>query len=113
MEVAMLSQDELKTVNDILLELKRIENMIQDLMNANAVQNSVGFCLEHSIMKFALSEREADVLRLIADGRSNNEISEQIHVSVSTVKKHIYNIFNKAGVNSRMQLLNLMYAPSQ
>ena len=113
MEVAMLSQDELKTVNNILLELKRIENMIQDLMNANAVQNSVGFCLEHSlehsIMKFALSEREADVLRLIADGRSNYEISEQIHVSVSTVKKHIYNIFNKAGVNSRMQLLSMIY----
>ena len=64
-------------------------------------------------MKFALSEREADVLRLIADGRSNYEISEQIHVSVSTVKKHIYNIFNKAGVNSRMQLLSLMYGPPQ
>ena len=109
----MLSQGELKTVNEILLELKRIENMIHDLLSENGVQSSVGFCLENSIMKFALSEREADVLRLIADGRSNYEISEQIHVSVSTVKKHIYNIFNKAGVNSRMQLLSLMYGPPQ
>ena len=39
-----------------------------------------------------------------------NEISEQIDVSVSTVKKHIYNIFNKAGVNSRTQLLNLVFS---
>lgn len=45
----------------------------------------------------------------IADGRSNNDISEQIHVSLSTVKKHVYNIFNKVGVNSRTQLLNLVF----
>lgn len=105
----MLSQDELKTVNDILLELKRIENMIQDLMNANGVKDAGEIYLEQTISDFSLSEREADVLRLIADGRSNNEISEQIHVSISTVKKHIYNIFNKAGVNSRSQLLSMIY----
>ena len=109
MEVAMLSQDELKTVNDILLELKRIENMIQDLMNENGVKDAGEIYLEQTISDFSLSEREADVLRLIADGRSNNEISEQIHVSISTVKKHIYNIFNKAGVNSRSQLLSMIY----
>ena len=110
MEADMLSEKELETVNDILHELKHIENMICDLMETNGILSDSETCLEKSISSFSLSEREADVLRLVADGRSNSEISEQIHVSVSTVKKHVYNIFNKAGVNSRAQLLNLIYS---
>lgn len=98
-----------KTVNAILIEIKRLENMICDLMNVSSSVASMDLYLDNAAKKFSLSDREFDVLKLIADGRSNNEISEQIQISVSTVKKHIYNIFNKAGVNSRTQLLNLIY----
>ena len=104
----MLTETEQKTVNEILFELKRIETMICDLMDTSGAQNETEAFLEKSIVRFSLSEREGMVLRLIADGRSNNDISEQIHVSLSTVKKHVYNIFNKVGVNSRTQLLNLV-----
>ena len=97
-----------KTVNAILIEIKRLENMICDLMNVSSSVASMDLYLDNAAKKFSLSDREFDVLKLIADGRSNNEISEQIQISVSTVKKHIYNIF-KAGVNSRTQLLNLIY----
>lgn len=105
----MLEETELKAVNEILLELKRIENMICDLIDVNECRVDSDSKLSKAIAVFSLSEREADVLRLIADGRSNNDISEKINVSVSTVKKHVYNIFNKAGVNSRTQLLNMVY----
>ena len=105
----MLTETEQKTVNEILFELKRIETMICDLMDTSGAQNETEAFLEKSIVRFSLSEREGMVLRLIADGRSNNDISEQIHVSLSTVKKHVYNIFNKVGVNSRTQLLNLVF----
>ena len=84
--------------------------MICDLLNASENSSDLSLYLEKAAKNFSLSEREFDVLKLIADGRSNNEISEKIEVSVSTVKKHIYNIFNKAGVNSRTQLLNLVYS---
>ncbi|MBT7889759.1 MAG: hypothetical protein HN580_12110, partial [Deltaproteobacteria bacterium] len=50
-----------------------------------------------------LSERELEVLRFIAAGLSNKTITEEIHISMNTVKTHIRNIYSKLNVNSRMQ----------
>jgi LuxR family maltose regulon positive regulatory protein len=50
-----------------------------------------------------LSERELEVLRLIAAGHSNREIAEELVVAVSTVKSHANHIFGKLGVGSRTQ----------
>ena len=52
-----------------------------------------------------LSERELEVLRLIAQGLSNAEIAEQLVVGVSTVKKHINRLYGKLGVQTRTQAL--------
>ena len=68
--------------------------------------------LSKAASAFSLSKREAEVLRLVVEGRSNSDIGERLDVSVSTVKKHVYNIFNKAGVYSRTQLLSLVYGLS-
>jgi DNA-binding NarL/FixJ family response regulator len=48
-----------------------------------------------------LSEREAQVLRLIATGRTNRAIAETLFISEKTVARHVSNIFNKLGVSSR------------
>ncbi|MBZ0304032.1 MAG: response regulator transcription factor [Anaerolineae bacterium] len=50
-----------------------------------------------------LSDRELEVLRLIADGASNREIAEALVVSVGTVKKHLNNIFLKLDAHNRTQ----------
>ncbi|MHB1413939.1 MAG: LuxR C-terminal-related transcriptional regulator [Chloroflexota bacterium] len=50
-----------------------------------------------------LSERELEVLRLIAAGRSNKEIASRLVLAIGTVKKHTSNIFGKLGVESRTQ----------
>ena len=50
-----------------------------------------------------LSERELEVLRLIAAGLSNREIAERLFLALSTVKVHTRNIYGKLGVHSRTQ----------
>ena len=52
-----------------------------------------------------LSERELEVLALIASGNSNEEIASKLFVSVSTVKTHINNLYRKLGARSRTQAL--------
>ncbi len=50
-----------------------------------------------------LTEREATVLRLIAEGLNNEEIADVLVVSLSTVKTHVNHIFRKLGVSDRTQ----------
>lgn len=50
-----------------------------------------------------LSEREQEVLRLLAEGWRNREIAAKLHLSPHTVKTHVRGIMNKLGVNHRIQ----------
>ena len=50
-----------------------------------------------------LSEREVEVLQLIANGLTNQEIAVQLFLALNTVKAHTRNIYSKLGVNSRIQ----------
>jgi NarL family two-component system response regulator LiaR len=51
----------------------------------------------------ALTDRETDVLSLLANGKANKEIALQLHISETTVKTHVSNILTKLGVPSRTQ----------
>jgi len=51
----------------------------------------------------SLTEREADILRLIAEGRSNKEIAGALHLTEGTIKGYVSTVFNKLGVADRTQ----------
>jgi len=50
-----------------------------------------------------LSEREVEILRLIAHGSSNREIADTLFLAEGTVKNHVTNILGKLGVRDRTQ----------
>jgi two-component system, NarL family, response regulator LiaR len=50
-----------------------------------------------------ISQRELEVLCLIAEGRSNQEIADQLFLSLNTIKTHTSNLFSKLGVKRRTQ----------
>lgn len=54
-----------------------------------------------------LTERERDVLACMVDGLNNNEIAEKLFISLGTVKFHISNIFQKLGVDSRVEVVKI------
>ncbi len=50
-----------------------------------------------------LTERETEVLKLIARGKANKQIAKELFVAMSTVKTHVINLYRKLGVSSRTQ----------
>jgi LuxR family maltose regulon positive regulatory protein len=57
------------------------------------------------ILSEPLSDRELDIIRLVATGRSNQEIAEILVIALSTVKSHINNLYAKLGTNRRTEAI--------
>jgi DNA-binding NarL/FixJ family response regulator len=55
----------------------------------------------HNVSPDALTSREIDVLREVANGNTNAEVGERLHISEATVKTHLIHIYDKLGVSDR------------
>lgn len=90
-----------------LLKDTKVADLIDAVRKVHAGQKyippTVGAKLAERMTLPLLSEREREVIQLMAAGKTNTEISEQLHVAESTVKFHINNIFGKLGVSDRTQ----------
>ena len=78
--------------------------LIQAYRNAIAhsrTQRATPAGLEAALVGVGLTEREAEVMRLVADGGSNREVAGQLGVSDRTVQKHLERVFRKLGVATR------------
>ena len=53
----------------------------------------------------SLSDRESEVVRLVAEGHSNKDIAQSLGISVSTTKNHVHSIRKKLGIHRRRELL--------
>ena len=54
-------------------------------------------------MRPSLSEREIEIVRLVAKGFSNDELAERLHLSPETIKAHLRHVYEKLGVESRVE----------
>jgi DNA-binding NarL/FixJ family response regulator len=54
-----------------------------------------------------VTAREADVLRLVAEGLANKEIATRLYLSPRTIEKHVESLLRKTGARSRTQLVAL------
>ena len=60
------------------------------------------------LTKYKITKREAEIVQLICDGKKNKEIEEVLFISIKTVKYHIFNIYRKLNVKSRLELMNVI-----
>lgn len=87
--------------------ISTIEISLYNASEYNKPKNMSKIWLEETF-NIHLSDREYEILQLICDAKTNEQISKLIFVSVNTVKFHIKNLFEKLAVNSRAQLINLI-----
>ena len=81
------------------------ESLISPPIASKVLQRMRAVTLDQgaATIRAELSERELDVLRLIANGKDNSEIAEALHISPKTVKNHISNILMKLQIDNRIQ----------
>jgi DNA-binding NarL/FixJ family response regulator len=71
---------------------------------SGAYQRSIG--ARFAAPRNDLSEREVEIIELVATGLTNQEIAEALTISKRTVDNHVSNIFTKTGAKNRVALLN-------
>lgn len=57
---------------------------------------------------FGITPRELDVVKAVLAGQSNKEMAERLFISPRTVERHLSNLYQKLGIQSRLQLVNLL-----
>jgi NarL family two-component system response regulator LiaR len=93
----------LEELTEATRKAARGEAVLHPHVAARLVQELHGASQETRLLYAALSERERQVLRLIADGLSNAQIAERLIISERTVKSHVNNILSKLQVADRTQ----------
>ncbi|NNG01129.1 MAG: hypothetical protein HKM93_17190 [Desulfobacteraceae bacterium] len=87
-------------------KISRKESLIKSLesrLSAAERKGTANFHAANIRLPAPLTQRESQVLKMMADGLTNKDISGVLHISEHTVKSHVTHIFNKLGVNDRTQ----------
>lgn len=89
------------TVNQFILAASKSVYHTGDIEE----NNKSAITKEEIFQKYVLTEREKEVAALLLKGYKNSEIAQELFIGISTVKKHIVNIFDKANVKSRAEFI--------
>lgn len=92
-------QDVLGAIRAVL----RGERLVQPTLATSILQQVANEAHRPLAADVGLTDRQRDVLRLVAAGRSNPEIAHELHVSLNTVKTHVVHVLRRLGVTDRTQ----------
>ena len=92
----VLKEEALDTIVEAIRAASRGEHWLSKRVQEKVVRKAVG-----EEEKVSFTERELDVLRLLAKGWSNARIAQELAISKRTVRYHLRNIYSKVGVNTR------------
>jgi DNA-binding CsgD family transcriptional regulator len=79
-----------------------------DTSQPTTVYAVLQYSCESFCTNYGITERELEIMRLIAAGKSNQDIGDELYISANTVRNHIYHIYKKLGIKSRYELINLL-----
>lgn len=80
--------------------------LIWYFLNSFTTSTSQKFEVSDSfVLNYAITDREREIIQLIAKGKSNADIAGELYISLATVKTHLHNIYRKVGIDSRFDLL--------
>jgi DNA-binding NarL/FixJ family response regulator len=98
----VLKEEALETIEAAVRAVARGESWLSQKVGAKVMKKALGqeAAEEEAI---PLTERELEVLQLVAKGWSNQRIAEELSISEGTVKNHVMNIYTKLGVHSRAE----------
>ncbi len=93
------------TLLGIWIATQLVKAKVQTVVIEKKVYLTPEIINEDELAKLNLSNREYEVLQLLAQGNSNAEIADQLCLSLSTIKTHVSNLFVKMDVKSRTQAI--------
>jgi len=88
-----------------LLYLKFKADDIFDLIKADKTDEDR---FEKIFKKYKISNREKEIIKQICSGKTNQQIADELFISLQTVKDHTHRIYTKIGINSRMKLVQVV-----
>lgn len=114
-KIKILSAEKIKAITDLLF---LVTNSVVAISHTNGQLKKLGlaynihrnipleewFLSQYGSIKRPISSREFDVLKLIVQGKNNNEIAKALYISIHTVKAHVSSMIEKFGVEDRVQL---------
>ncbi len=104
------------TLNDFLITIKTVAEgtkVLPPTLTDSLFSQIVEYAMKGGKVKLReaimMTKREREVIKLISDGLSNQEIGRSLHISTYTIKSHIHNIMEKLTLHSRLELANYTY----
>lgn len=98
--------DFLKTIRSVAQGNKVLPPHLTGSLFSQIVEHAINGSKRSSLIKSSvrMTKRERQVIELIADGLTNKEIAQNLHLSTYTVKSHVHNILEKLALHTRVQI---------